>query len=150
MKFVIILLLVGIVTVNSLPKRPPGKGVSRGGRGKSKPCEDWSNVESCLCTDESTCDNKDDCKANCGKRSDNPIVSCTCADGESWTPKKGGRPGNKGKPCGSWRNTTSCTCNGVTYEGREEKKSCDKDEIEYCTCDDGTTWEPEEEDAEED
>merc|ERR1712018_212589 len=94
---------VSIVTVNSLPKRPPGKGVSRGGRGKSKPCEDWSNVESRLCTDESTCDNKDDCKANCGKRSDNPIVSCTCADGESWTPKKGGRPGNKGKPCGSWR-----------------------------------------------
>merc|ERR1711996_2040 len=106
-KVVIILLLVGIVTVSCLPKRG-------GGRGKGKPCKGNGGIESCICTDESTCDSKADCRANCGKRSDNPIVSCTCADGASWT------------------------CNGVTYEGRDEKKSCDKDEIEYCTCDDGS------------
>jgi len=65
---------------------------------------------------------------------------------ETWT--KPERSRNRVRPCGSWRNTESCTCNGETYEGRREKKSC-KDEVEYCTCDDGTTWEPEEEDAEE-
>merc|ERR1711944_177775 len=151
MKLVIVLLLVGIVTVNCLPKRGGGRG--RGGRGKSKPCEGWSNVESCLCTDESTCDSKDDCKANCGKRSDNPIVSCTCTDGESWTkPEKGGRLENKDRPCGKRRNVESCVCaDGETYEGRAVKRNCKKDDnpAEACTCKDGSEWPSEEEDSEE-
>merc|ERR1712244_191913 len=86
MKLVVVLLLVGIVTVSCLPKRGGG---GRGG-GAKKPCKANGGIESCICTDESTCDSNDDCKATCGKRSDNPIVSCTCADGESWTPKKRG------------------------------------------------------------
>jgi len=145
MKFVIVLLLVGIVTVSCLPKRGRGGGGRGRGRGKG-PCKNNGGIELCICTDESTCDSKEDCRENCGKRSDNPILSCTCEDGETWT--KPERSRNRVRPCGSWRNTESCTCNGETYEGRREKKSC-KDEVEYCTCDDGTTWEPEEEDAEE-
>ena len=142
--------MLGIVTVSCLPKRGGGRG---GGRGK--PCKRNGGIESCICTDESTCDSKDDCKANCGKRSKNPIVSCTCADGESWTkPEKGDRdrPAKKERPCGKGRNIESCVCaDGETYEGRAVRRNCKKDDnpATECTCKDGSEWPSEEEDSEE-
>merc|ERR1712110_1156505 len=67
---------------------------------------------------------------NCGMRSKNPIVSCTCADGESWTkPEKGDRPAKKDRPCGKGRNIESCVCaDGETYEGRAVRRNCKKDD----------------------
>merc|ERR1712018_830002 len=87
------------------------------------PCKDNGGVESCECNDGSTCEDKDDCKQNCGKRN---IVSCTCADGEEWTkPEKPSRPG-KQRPCGSRREVVNCTCeDGETYERlRDIKRNC--------------------------
>jgi len=94
MKFAIVLLLVGIVTVSCLPKR--GGGGRR--RGRKTPCEGWENVETCECTDGATYDTEAAIKENCGKGSENPIVSCSCADETEWTkPAKGRGRGKKGK-----------------------------------------------------
>merc|ERR1712223_224236 len=122
MKLVAVLLLVGIVTVSCLPKR------GRGGRGKrNKFCQkndgvDWD--EGCVCQDESTCDSGEDCKENCGFKSDNPVVSCTCLDGEEWT--KPEKPDKPETPCDGGRrwlkDVKSCTCDGETYEGKREMK----------------------------
>merc|ERR1712180_380143 len=140
MKLVVVLLLVGIVTVSCLPKRGGG-----GGRGRrNKFCQkndgvDWD--EGCVCQDESTCDSWDDCKENCGKRSGNPVVSCTCLDGEEWTkPEKPETPCDGGR---RWlKDVKSCTCDGETYEEkREMKRNCGKkgENAEQCTCSDDST-----------
>merc|ERR1711997_57705 len=141
MKLAIVLLLVGIVTVSCHPKR-----------GKRQPCKANGGIESCICTDESTCVSEDDCKAKCGRK--NPIVSCTCADKESWTaPEKGDRPAKKDRPCGKGRNIESCVCaDGETYEGKKAvRHNCKKDvnPATECTCKDGSEWPSKEEESEE-
>merc|ERR1711962_639105 len=161
MKFVVVLLLVGIVTVSCLPKRGRGGG---GGRGKrNKFCQkndgvDWD--EGCVCQDESTCDSGEDCKENCGFKSDNPVVSCTCLDGEEWT--KPEKPDKPETPCdggrGWLKDVKSCTCDGETYdpsskqERKEMKRNCGRkgENAEECICSDDSTWTPSEEDEEED
>ena len=71
-------------------------------------------------------------KENCPKRSANDIVSCTCKDGESWSPPvkdgKHGRGGGKGKekPCVEKGNVLECTCeDGETYESKKDLKEND-------------------------
>ena len=150
MKLVVVLLLVGIVTVSCLPKRGGGKGK------RIKWCKrndgvDWD--EGCVCQDESTCDSYKDCKKEtCGKKNGNPVVSCTCLDGEEWT-----KPEEPETPCDGgrrwWKDVKSCTCDGETYEGkREMKRNCGRkgENAEECTCSDDSTWTPSEEDEEED
>merc|ERR1711899_573767 len=160
MKLVVVLLLVGIVTVSCLPKRGGG---GKGKRNKPKPCEENDGVdwdEGCVCQDESTCDSKADCRRNCGFKSGNPILSCTCSDGEEWT--KPEKPDKPETPCDGGRrwmkDVKSCTCDGETYEGndknekKEMKRNCGRkgENAEECTCSDDSTWTPSEEDGEED
>ena len=148
MKLVVVLLLVGIVTVSCLPKR--GRG---GGKGKGKGPKwctkndgvDWD--QGCVCKDESTCESFEDCQDNCGKRSENPVVSCPCSDGTEWkkpeTPCDGGR---------KWyRDVESCTCDGETYEGKDAKRNCGRkgEKVDECTCSDGSIWTPSDDEEEE-
>jgi len=151
MKLFVVLLLVGIVTVSCLPKK--GRGGGKGKRGKwckENDGVDWD--EGCVCQDESTCDSYKDCKKEtCGRKNDNPVVSCTCLDGEEWT-----KPEEPETPCDGgrrwWKDVKSCTCDGETYEGKKEiKRNCGKkgENAEECTCSDDSTWTPSEEDDEE-
>lgn len=158
MKFVIVLLLVGIATVSCIPKREgnggkgDGEGKEKGNGGgkgdmKRKPCKGWDNIETCECANGDTYDNKDDIKDNCGKGSKNPIESCECATGEVWTnPGKGDGSPKKNKPCGKGKNIDSCVCkDGETYEGKAVIKKCKKNKKSnnkavHCTCKDGTEW----------
>merc|ERR1712154_116864 len=82
MKLIVVLLLVGIVTVNCLPQRRGGKR-GRQGRG-GEPCKDNEGIDACECKDKSTCNSLEACKEICDKKN-NPIVSCTCVDGGNWT-----------------------------------------------------------------
>ena len=129
MKLVVVLLLVGIVTVTCLPKR----GGGRGRRGKI--CKDNGGIDTCECTDGSTCSDMSDCKENCGKKN---IVSCTCQDGEIWNKPEKPRRG----PCKDNGGLESCECNdGSTCEGYQDcKENCGKKNILSCTCQDGEVW----------
>jgi len=119
MKFAIVLLLVGIVTVSCLPKR--GRGGGGRGRGRKAPCEGWDNVETCECTDGNTYDTEAAIKENCGKGSENPIVSCVCADGEEWTkPAKGGRGRKRGNKDSSEESEESAESEESTEEETTE------------------------------
>ena len=122
------------------PGRGKGKEHGKGPKGP-KPCGGENNLEECECQDGSNHDNKNDLMKNCGHRSNNDIVSCTCKDGETWTlPKKPERP------CIEKGNIQSCTCeDGETYESKKDLKENCKDDvnpIETCECKDGTIWEP--------
>ena len=79
-RLLVFLILVGIVAVNSLPKR--GKGGKRGG-GSRRPCGRRSNIASCTCEDGVSYE-KSDIKENC-RRDENPIESCSCVDDTTWT-----------------------------------------------------------------
>ena len=105
-----------------------------------RPCSGglFSNFQSCQCQDGSEYDNESDLRMNCGSISNNPILSCVCSDGSSWT------AGGKTDPCGKWKNVAKCTClNGESYKKRDLRKNCKEDEnpITSCECKDGTTWE---------
>ena len=153
MKLAIILLLVGIVSVSCLPKRGGGRR-GGGGRGARKACGGRDNIATCECADGETYDNADDLKENCGRRNENPLVSCTCANGDVWTkPEREDRPEKKDRPCGKGRNIESCVCaDGETYEGRDVRRNCKKRDDNLpteCTCKDGSQWPSEEEEEEE-
>merc|ERR1712227_85269 len=152
MKLAIALIFVAILAVDCFPKKPGGRKTNKGAR---KPCGGEDNLDECECQDGAIYDNKEDLKENCGKRSDNKIVSCTCADGETWTPpEKGGKHGGgrgKGKrgkkPCGGEENLEECVCkDGSTYDNKEDlKENCPRhsdNDIVSCTCTDGEDWSP--------
>ena len=145
MKLAVVLLLVGIVAVSCIPQRGGGGG-GRGGRRRGpKACKDNGGIDTCECKDGSTCEGDQDCNENCGKRSGNPLVSCTCADGEPWTKRE--KPSKRGRPCGRRNKPISCTCeDGETYE-EDIKENCDKDDNppQECECENGDTWVAEEE-----
>merc|ERR1712226_276087 len=152
MKPAIALIFVAILAVDCFPKKPGGRKANKGAR---KPCGGEDNLEECECQDGAVYDNKEDLKENCGKHSDNKIVSCTCTDGETWTPpEKGGKHGGgrgKGKrgkkPCGGEENLEECECkDGSTYDNKEDlKENCPRhsdNDIVSCTCTDGEDWSP--------
>ena len=89
MKLLVVLLLVGIVSVNCLPKHEGGKKEGPGKVQKGKPCQDNEGIDTCVCMD-GTCNSLEGCMEVCDPIN-NPIVSCTCADGQEWTkPEKPG------------------------------------------------------------
>ena len=153
MKLALALIFVAILAVDCFPKKPGGREANKGPR---KPCGGEDNLEECECEDGSIYDNKEDLKENCGRHSDNKIVSCTCTDGETWSPPEmggkhgGGRGGGRGKgkkPCGGEDNLGECECkDGSTYDNKEDlKENCGKhsdNKIVSCTCNDGETWAP--------
>lgn len=135
MKLAVVLLLVGIVAVSCIPQRGGGRGGRGGGKGGKgrgpKACRDNDGIDTCECTDGSTCDGED-CKRSCGRK--NPPVSCTCQDGEEWT-----RP----EPCKDNDGIESCECkNGETCEDLDGCiETCRKiEKITSCTCNDGEPW----------
>jgi len=132
MKLAVVLLLVGIVAVSCIPQR----GGGRGGRGRGKgpkACKGNGGIDTCECTDGSTCEGKRDCKSKCPKET-NPYVSCTCKNGEEWT-----RP----EPCKDNDGIESCECkDGETCNDLDGCiETCGKIwEIASCTCNDGEEW----------
>ena len=164
MKFVLVLLLIGIAVVSCIPKGPRrggrgggrrgGRGGDReGGRGPARrPCGGSDNIEECTCEDGEIYDDEEDLKESCRRRGPdaNPIEYCTCVDGTTWEPpgdREGGR--SPGRPCGGRDNIEECTCeDGEIYDDKEYlKENCrrhgpDANPIKSCSCGDGKTWEP--------
>ena len=121
MRILLCLLMVGIVVVNCVPKHGDhagggrrggggiGGGGERGGGGRGprggRPCETQENVESCTCKDGEVYTSKEDLDTNCNKKGCNPVTSCACVDGTTWSP-----PHHYPKPCGCKDNLKECTC----------------------------------------
>ena len=116
-------------------------------RSLDRPCGRLiSNFESCQCQDGTVYVSQSELRTNCGMIYDNPISSCTCNDGSTWT-AGGTTPIDtpKEKPCNNWKNVKLCTClNGESYEKKKDlKRNCKENEnpITSCECKDGNSWE---------
>ena len=115
-------------------------------RSLERPCGGLiSNFESCQCQDGNVYVSQSELRTNCGMIYGNPISSCTCNDGSTWT--AGGTPTEKpaGKPCNNWKNVKVCSClNGESYEKKRDlRRKCKENAnpITSCECKDGSSWE---------
>merc|ERR1719422_1787238 len=112
-------------------------------RSLERPCGRLiSNFESCQCQDGTVYVSQSELRTNCGMKYDNPISSCTCNDGSTWT--AGGTPTGvtpTGKPCNNWKNVKLCSClNGESYEKKRDlRRNCKENAnpITSCECIDG-------------
>ena len=116
-------------------------------RSLERPCGGLiSNFESCQCQDGTVYASQSELRKNCGMINNNPILSCTCNDGSTWT--AGGIPTIEkpaGKPCNNWKNVKLCSClNGESYEEKRDLRRKCKDNVNpitSCECKDGSSWE---------
>merc|ERR1719187_535509 len=107
-------------------------------RGRHRPCGGRENTRSCICSDGSIVTVEGSHRI-CGRKRN--LQSCTCADLTTWTP-----PPRRRRPCEDGGYTESCLCsNGITVQGGPRhcgRREDGRNNVESCTCADGTTWTP--------